>query len=245
MWYAFEEQVHELAVLRRLVVVIVEVCKLPPHGLGVTVRSASAMLRPGAEGGIGTSVCLHPVTCLIHTFLLGVVSVSVHLLGFIEFLSALLVVKTLPRFTCTIVGSRWRFVCWVVLCGRRSCSELSTWWASDCLELARLRLRSTMSARVLYMLGCSVRTQVMLGIVHLAGIRLHSGLAAPSTFNDVFMCVVYVRFIELSGDGPLRCIGYALCDVLRLAILSVVHAVAVEVCRLSQHVHCCCPLAVF
>ena len=106
MWYAFEEQVHELAVLRRLVVVIVEVCKLPPHGLGVTVRSASAMLRPGAEGGIGTSVCLHPVTCLIHTFLLGVVSVSVHLLGFIEFLSALLVVKTLPRFTCTIVGSR-------------------------------------------------------------------------------------------------------------------------------------------
>ena len=32
MWYAFEEQVHEFAVLRRLVVVIVEVCKLPPHG---------------------------------------------------------------------------------------------------------------------------------------------------------------------------------------------------------------------
>ena len=108
------------------------------------------------RGGIGTSVCLPSVTFLIHTLRLEVVSVSVHLLAFIELLSALLVVKTLPRFTCTIVESRWRFVCWVVLCGRRSCSELSTWWASDCLELARLRLRSTMSAFVLYMLGAWV-----------------------------------------------------------------------------------------
>ena len=32
MWYAFEEQVHELAVLRPRVVAIVEVCSLPPHG---------------------------------------------------------------------------------------------------------------------------------------------------------------------------------------------------------------------
>ena len=29
----------------------------------------------------GLRVCLHPVTCLTHTFLLEVVSVSVHLIG--------------------------------------------------------------------------------------------------------------------------------------------------------------------
>ena len=115
-------------------------------------------------------------------------------------------------------------------------------WGED---PAKVHLLECWISIMFCMLGCSVRTQVMLGTVHLVGIRLPSGLAAPSTFSDVFMCVVYVRFIELSGDGPLRCIGYALCGVVRLAILSVLHVVAVEVCRLSQHVHCCCPLAVF
>ena len=77
--------VCDLVVLSVLRVVTVEVCKLPQHGWEITVYSASVMSRPGGglpEGLRVSLVCLQPVTFLIHTFLLEVVSMSVRLIRF-------------------------------------------------------------------------------------------------------------------------------------------------------------------
>jgi hypothetical protein len=82
------------------------------------------------EGLRASLVCLHPVTCLIHTFPLGFVYVSAHLIGF----------HLIPTG---------------IACGE---------------DLAEVRLIYCWISMTLCMLGCSARTQVMLGTVHLVGI---------------------------------------------------------------------------